>query len=352
MAHIEKMNNGRYRVFISYKTPNGDYKRFTKAGFLTKTDANNYAINKEAEKINDRLEGTVQQDELLSKYFKDWYLVYKTNRSNRTLRQYENTLMVINKYIPNATVKTLTRREFQQFVNEYGTTHARQTVNKHIGHIKTMYLEAVEQFNLKTNPTKNINIVANGKIQNKDDKFLEFDDYKKLLDYVSDNLDLNSFMIYTGLLSGARYGELAALDDSDIDKKNKVIHITKSTDINNEVKTPKTKNSIRDVSMPDKWFVQYDKYTHKSDRLFDITSNGINKALRLLCNQLDIKSVTFHALRHTHASILLSNDISLQYVSERLGHANLSITQEVYAHFLDKKRTVENSKTMDLLDQM
>ena len=44
--------------------------------------------------------------------------------------------------------------------------------------------------------------------------------------------------------------------------------------------------------------------------------------------------VTFHELRHTHASLLLKHGASIQYVSQRLGHENIAITYKFYAHFL------------------
>jgi len=44
--------------------------------------------------------------------------------------------------------------------------------------------------------------------------------------------------------------------------------------------------------------------------------------------------VRFHDLRHTHATHLLKESVPLNVVSERLGHANASITLNVYAHVL------------------
>jgi len=44
--------------------------------------------------------------------------------------------------------------------------------------------------------------------------------------------------------------------------------------------------------------------------------------------------VSFHPLRHTHASQLLKAGVPVKVVSERLGHATTSITMDVYAHVL------------------
>jgi integrase len=42
--------------------------------------------------------------------------------------------------------------------------------------------------------------------------------------------------------------------------------------------------------------------------------------------------VTFHGLRHVHASLLLKAGIPPKVVSERLGHSQINITQDLYSH--------------------
>lgn len=82
------------------------------------------------------------------------------------------------------------------------------------------------------------------------------------------------------------------------------------------------------------------------------TSNAVNKQLKRYLEQSDSKVITFHGLRHTHASYLLSKDIAIQYVSERLGHADVNITLSTYAHLLEKKRNIETIKTLNELEDL
>ena len=42
--------------------------------------------------------------------------------------------------------------------------------------------------------------------------------------------------------------------------------------------------------------------------------------------------VNLHSARHTHASILLKQGVSLKVISERLGHSSISITADIYSH--------------------
>jgi integrase len=55
----------------------------------------------------------------------------------------------------------------------------------------------------------------------------------------------------------------------------------------------------------------------------------------------------FHALRHTHASILLARGRSIRAVSERLGHSNPELTLRVYAHLMP----TDGKATAQVLDQ-
>jgi integrase len=46
--------------------------------------------------------------------------------------------------------------------------------------------------------------------------------------------------------------------------------------------------------------------------------------------------LTLHSLRHGFASLLIANGLNVVYVSRQLGHANPSITLEVYAHLFER----------------
>ncbi len=44
--------------------------------------------------------------------------------------------------------------------------------------------------------------------------------------------------------------------------------------------------------------------------------------------------VTYHSLRHTHVSLLIKAGVPINVISSRVGHANPSITHNIYAHLL------------------
>lgn len=45
-----------------------------------------------------------------------------------------------------------------------------------------------------------------------------------------------------------------------------------------------------------------------------------------------VKKIRFHDLRHTHATLLLEAGAGLKEVQDRLGHASIKTTGDVYAH--------------------
>jgi integrase len=47
-----------------------------------------------------------------------------------------------------------------------------------------------------------------------------------------------------------------------------------------------------------------------------------------------LRPIRFHDLRHTCATLLLSNDVNPKIVSEMLGHFSISVTLDIYSHLL------------------
>jgi integrase len=50
--------------------------------------------------------------------------------------------------------------------------------------------------------------------------------------------------------------------------------------------------------------------------------------------KIDVPNISLHDLRHTHATLLLKAGVNVKVVSERLGHANVAFTMQVYQHVL------------------
>ena len=78
----------------------------------------------------------------------------------------------------------------------------------------------------------------------------------------------------------------------------------------------------------------------------------MNKLLKSVLVYLDIKPITVHGLRHTHARVLLYRKISIYYVSEQLGHKTIDTTLQHYAHDVKELRTEDANSTVKLYEEM
>ena len=100
-------------------------------------------------------------------------------------------------------------------------------------------------------------------------------------------------------------------------------------------------------------FPNSDNFVFYTKRLTPPNESGTNYILKKLCRDLRLsKVITFHGLRHSHAAYLLSRGVSIQYVSKRLGHKNVAITMDTYAHLLKSAEEVEEKQAQQLLDQL
>lgn len=87
-------------------------------------------------------------------------------------------------------------------------------------------------------------------------------------------------------------------------------------------------------------------------KLGKIVGNGnANEELGRICNRLKINKVTTHAMRHTHASILILNHESLPYVQHRLRHQKLETTVNTYVHLIEEENGVSDKKATELMDE-
>lgn len=80
--------------------------------------------------------------------------------------------------------------------------------------------------------------------------------------------------------------------------------------------------------------------------------SDINRVLRKMLKELGIDkpSFHFHALRHTHVAFLLANEIDLYVISKRLGHSDITTTSRVYSYLIDEYKIRSDNQIEKLLD--
>lgn len=186
---------------------------------------------------------------------------------------------------------------------------------------------------------------------------------------------------YIAMFTGCRRGELIALTWDDLDFDSSTISITKSTCRaagQTITKATKTKGSVRVVTVPaavltlaKQWKTEQKRYRlsigsqWRGDNYIFIRWNGLQMGLetpynafrRIIENynanrrenSLELPLIPLHGLRHTAATLLISQGVDIRTVSGRLGHADTSTTLNVYAEYLKELDRTASDKLENLL---
>lgn len=370
MAHLEKRGN-KWRAQVSWYDNLGKRRFKVKSGFSTKLQARKWANEIEVAKDQNLISN---QDPVFADYFKDWYLRYKApGKTHGTVSRYAHIYDIIKENFGKTKLSKMTRATYQDFFNKYGQTHAKVTVQKTNGTIRSCVKDAVSEGLISLNFTDRINLTWNDEKTRKID-YLNFQQVQQLKNSLLKDINTaytSRFMILTIIYTGMRPGEIRVLTWHDIDFKNHEIHITKSWDYDNKKvidydsdeinKETKNKTSTRVIKVDQKLLDILSKLkVNNHERIFIDnrgtipTSGAVNKTLRNQLEKIGIKKsgFHFHSLRHTHVALLLFKGVDLYSISKRLGHANMSITASTYAYMLDELKQKSDNQIVKILDEI
>lgn len=294
----------------------------------------------------------------------DWIKLYKEKAVRKvTLDKYYLTHRKIKELAPELHMNELTRQSYQKLLNNYAATHEKQTTLDFHHHLKAALVDALDEGLLEHNPTRRA-IIKGVDPSNKKNKFLNLYELQKLLRHLDlgDELNWDWFILLVSK-TGLRFAEALALTPEDFDFERQQIIVNKSwnykTPIGNFQKT-KNESSNRVVMVDWHLMNQFKSLIQNKEsdwpifvphnkRVFNSTVNGL---LEKYCYKLDIPTISVHGLRHTHASLLLYEGVSVASVAKRLGHANTTTTQETYIHIIEELENKDNDKVLHHLSQL
>lgn len=296
---------------------------------------------------------------LFYNYFEDWINIYKVGAvSERTIDKYWLAHRHLKKLAPDLELGQITRIEYQKIINEFAETHEKATTMDFHHQLKSSILDAFDDGLINRDPTRKT-VVKGKKPGKKKQKYLSEFELKMLLRHLHLGTEPNlDWLILLVAKTGLRFGEALGLTKEDFDFENQIINISKTWDYKaarGGFKSTKNKSSIRKVQLDWKLCMQFNTLLRDfpdgtpifvKKRVFNST---VNNRLKQYCEELAIPIISIHGLRHTHASILLFAGVSIASVAKRLGHADMTTTQQTYLHIIQELENKDNTKIMQHL---
>ena len=357
-GYIRQENNGTWTYRVDLGIVDGKRKQKKKRGFRTQKEANDALT--EFIKTYDKDNIIDSKGLTVGEYLDQWIANYASSVSKSTAASYRRCIKYQLSDLADTPLDKLDPLTIQSYYTQLLDKYSSTSVNYAHRILKMSMKQAVKWRMLPYSP---VDAVESPKKAHVETETLTVEEISLVKDFLyKNNRDFFvPFMI--GITTGMRRGEVAALEWSDISFENARIHVNramKKIDKDIEISAPKNKSSSRSIGMTQslmtvlrEWKIkQMENRMRYGEFYFDniITGKkrdfvctwengkmiplgyyavGLKKALR----DLEInKRIRFHDLRHTHATLLLEQNVEAKIVQERLGHSNISTTMDIYSH--------------------
>ena len=299
----------------------------------------------------------------LGEYLRYWLENYARQSVRQTTM--DNYTSLIDKHIipelGHIQIAKLSPMHLQEFYNKklrYGRADGKPggLAPKTVRELHSIVHKALDQALKWQAVTKNVaRAVSPPRKEKKEIKYWTKDEVKEFLNSIESE---RLFTLYhLALNTGMRRGELLGLRWVDMRLNDGYVAVRQNLVKTNSgilMQEPKTSNSRRNISISSNTVAALkahkkqqlqEKLAHGPDykdnglvfcRLngLPLYPDGVSDQFNRLVAKAGVKSITFHDLRHTHATLLLVAGIHPKVVSERLGHYSVALTLDLYSHVI------------------
>lgn len=324
-----------------------------------------YAQTKEklAEKKFESIKGRqfVSSDVQLKNWIDKWISEQSHIKQTTKMMYYSHLKNHIESNIGSIQLKKLNADILQRFVDSESNRYSPKTVHAVFSMLK-LSLKSAKEKGYVQNIYSDITLP---KVKRKILRVLSKQEQKQLEKTISESDNQYDLGILLCLYTGIRIGELCALKWENIDLKNATITILHTAervlndDKTNKAKTkifiddPKSDTSIRIIPIPKflvgilKRYKRNDGYILRDNGVYT-DSRNISRRFKKLLQEAGLPDFNYHILRHTFATRALELGMDIKTLSEILGHANVTITLNLYAHSLPehKKKQMDKFNTL------
>lgn len=303
---------------------------------------------------------TIQNDMKLDAFIDLWEKEHaKTHLRASTLENYKDKIrLYILPDLGHYPLSKITTLKVQKLINkiaqpkEDGSTLSKRTVEYPKQILSSILTQAVKWGYLPSNPCKDVSIPPIPKKYKK--KYWELEEVKALMDLVKNEPLKYQAIFYLGLSGGLRRGEILGLSCEDLThdgvliKKAKNNTSVRSVSLDATTMTILRRHKAEQRKMKDILNIDSDWLFTQADgsKMFYSTPS---QWLRKLCRANEIEWASFHALRHTSATLLISSGVDIKTVSSRIGHQQTSTTLNIYTHMLREKEKAAGDLMGELL---
>lgn len=346
---IKKANNGTYyfRANLGYNPVTGKQIQKYRSGFKTKKEAKeeySKLFLASAEELEEK-KNTVTFEQFIEEVYLPWY---KTQVKESTYINQRVTIQKHFKYFYKMATDEIEPINVQNWQLKMAKEFSPNYIRIVQGMLSIAFDRAIVLGLAKKNPSRMI-----GNIKSKKTKvdFWTLEEFQKVIsllykgDYYEHYLFMSFWLLF---MTGMRIGEAAALQWSDIDFETGMLSITKTLYYKtmNDYKfvEPKTQASIRTLYIDSDTINELKAWKEIQQKVLPkcklvLSYNGtptskttLPRALEKLAKLAGVHRIKIHALRHSHASLLISMGENPLLIKERLGHEKIQTTLGTYGH--------------------
>lgn len=347
--------------------------RKIKRGFTTKTLAEKEGRRVEIElkdkkDYGDSIEDLLHKDKnkiTLYNLLDLWLNSKKLTIKPTTLETYKNYCIMIKKIFNDVSIKKISSEIIQYKLNDLINTSvynggilnknkkiSSTTIRHYYNTLNMAFEYAVKMKYIKHNPCDKVDPpkkeIKEMQIYDENEIYLLLDNIKPYSSYIP---------VLLALTTGMREGEIAGLKWSSIDLDNHILTVTQQIQkVNGKLEelSLKTSNGKRNIILFDytvevltalkneySEIMELNYVVCKPDGSpYDPDTIGSNYRRLMktydLCGRLGLKYIRFHDLRHSHATLLLADNVSAKIITERLGHGDVKTTLNTYTHVTEQ----------------
>ncbi|HFJ9262885.1 MULTISPECIES: site-specific integrase [Bacillus cereus group] len=342
----------------------GKRKQIRRRGFESKRQAMDTMTKLKAEVLeNSFIDVTAMTYE---KYLEEWFEERRNHLQKTTFDihfiYYQN---VIKPMLGHFKIQQITPLHIQKFVNNLVSEakYSEHTVHLIYRIVSASLKKAKVMKIIKDNPASGITLP---KIKRKEMNIWSLEQVNHFISAAKSIKRLTRCYIgfLIALLTGMRQGEILGLRWKDVDMDNQTIYIRQTLTQEAELKAgAKNNSSIRSIHISNKLVSELKAHrklvleeklllghNYNDFDLIICTRSGkpiiprnFRKEFYNLTKKIDLPKIRFHDLRHTHATILIQQNVNVKLISERLGHAEIGTTLDTYSHVLpNMQKTVSD----------